>query len=356
MTRLLHVHARVRHAAGHRKPVAHGPAFRLTTLMAGLAIAGTTLAVTSPHASAAERDTPRHAASGTARDAVLTAGHAADHTTPKHASSNHAAAAGKPVMHLGSAPPPRPAPGRPNPFAGQEPPSFFPVPEQTVPQAGPPGKDWPQDSMPFGAPPQVTPEDAPPQGVPSPDVAPPGGAPQGTDPQHSAPPEAAPGVPPTDTAPHDLAPAGAAPEGVILPEGMPRGLPDARRLEHGLVKDVLRGNGIRWRSSGGCSDRNVTNCTSFEKMRWGTVKGLVRFAKSSGCDVTVTGGTERGHASGPRSHWNGYKADIALSRCVDRAIKRHPSAGVRGDGAKLYRSPDGVLFALEKDHWDITFR
>ncbi|TDC49965.1 hypothetical protein E1281_22695 [Actinomadura sp. KC345] len=126
-------------------------------------------------------------------------------------------------------------------------------------------------------------------------------------------------------------------------------------MEQRLVKDVLRGNGIRWQSTGGCSNRKVTNCTSFEKMRWGTVKGLIRFAKSSGCDITVTGGTERGHASGPHSHWNGYKADIALSRCVDRAIKRHPSAGVRGDGAKLYRSPDGVLFAREKDHWDVTF-
>ncbi|XRQ07158.1 hypothetical protein ACN3XK_63330 [Actinomadura welshii] len=136
---------------------------------------------------------------------------------------------------------------------------------------------------------------------------------------------------------------------------LPEGIPEARRLEQRFAKDVLRGNGIRWRSSGGCSDRNVRTCTSFEKIRWGTIKGLVRFAKSSGCEVVVTGGTERGHAGGPRSHWNGYKADISPSRCVDRAVERYPSAGVRGDGAKLYRSPDGALFAREKDHWDITF-
>ncbi|TDC86845.1 hypothetical protein E1285_22100 [Actinomadura sp. 7K507] len=133
-------------------------------------------------------------------------------------------------------------------------------------------------------------------------------------------------------------------------------MPESRRLEQGIAKKVLRGNGIRWTSTGGCSKRSGTTCTSFEKIRWGTVKGVIRFAKSSGCDVTVTGGTERGHASGAYSHWNGYKADIAPTRCVDRAIKRFPSAGVRGDGAKLYRSPGGVLFAREKDHWDVTFR
>ncbi|TDB88187.1 hypothetical protein E1264_12270 [Actinomadura sp. KC216] len=128
------------------------------------------------------------------------------------------------------------------------------------------------------------------------------------------------------------------------------------RLQHHLAEGVLRANGIEWRSTGGCSDRTVTSCTSFENVRWGTIKGLIRFAESSGCEITVTGGTERGHASGPYSHWKGYKLDIAPSACVDRAIKRYPSAGVRGDGARLYRAPDGTLFAREKDHWDITFR
>ncbi|RKS79225.1 hypothetical protein BZB76_0675 [Actinomadura pelletieri DSM 43383] len=131
--------------------------------------------------------------------------------------------------------------------------------------------------------------------------------------------------------------------------------PASARLEHRLVEEVLRANGIGWRSSGGCSDRKIAKCTSFETIRWGTVQGLIRFAASSGCEITVTGGTERGHASGPRSHWNGYKLDIARSACVDRAVTRHPSAGVRRDGARLYRSPDGTLFAREKNHWDIAF-
>ncbi|TDC20249.1 hypothetical protein E1284_01135 [Actinomadura bangladeshensis] len=128
------------------------------------------------------------------------------------------------------------------------------------------------------------------------------------------------------------------------------------RLEQRFAETALRAGGIRWRSTGGCSDRTVRTCTSFEGVRWGTIKGVIDFAESSGCEITITGGTERGHAPGTYSHANGYKLDIAPGRCVDAAIKRYPSAGTRGDGARLYRSPDGTVFAREKDHWDITFR
>ncbi|WP_203597255.1 hypothetical protein [Actinomadura bangladeshensis] len=133
-------------------------------------------------------------------------------------------------------------------------------------------------------------------------------------------------------------------------------LPVSLRLEQRFAETALRGSGIRWRSTGGCSDRTVRTCTSFKGVRWGTIKGVIDFAESSGCKITITGGTERGHAPGTYSHANGYKLDIAPGRCVDAAIKRYPSAGTRGDGARLYRSPDGTVFAREKDHWDITFR
>ncbi|MGI5324507.1 hypothetical protein [Actinomadura nitritigenes] len=132
-------------------------------------------------------------------------------------------------------------------------------------------------------------------------------------------------------------------------------LPKSVRLHQEDAAAFLRASGIRWRSTGGCSDRGRTSCTSFDGLRWGTLKGLLDFRALSGCPITVTGGTERGHAGGPRSHGTGYKLDIAPSRCVDAAITRYPYQGVRGDGARLYRSPDGTLFARERDHWDITF-
>ncbi|MER6808249.1 hypothetical protein ABT299_03120 [Spirillospora sp. NPDC000708] len=132
-------------------------------------------------------------------------------------------------------------------------------------------------------------------------------------------------------------------------------LPKSVRLHQEDAAAFLRASGIRWRSTGGCSDRGRTSCTSFDGLRWGTLKGLLDFRAESGCPITVTGGTERGHAGGPRSHATGHKLDIAPSPCVDAAIRRYPYQGVRGDGARLYRSPDGTLFARERDHWDITF-
>ncbi|WP_157430320.1 hypothetical protein [Actinomadura macra] len=133
-------------------------------------------------------------------------------------------------------------------------------------------------------------------------------------------------------------------------------MPASVRLEQQFAGYVLRGNGIGWRSTGQCSERTIPTCTSFEGLRWGSLKGLLDFAEESGCEITVTGGTERGHAGGQYSHGNGYKLDIATGRCVDRAITRYPSAGVRSDGAKLYRSPAGAVYARESDHWDILYR
>ncbi|MGK5557082.1 hypothetical protein ACSNOI_36280 [Actinomadura kijaniata] len=126
-------------------------------------------------------------------------------------------------------------------------------------------------------------------------------------------------------------------------------------LRHHLAVRALRAHDVRWRSSGGCSDRDRVDCTSFEGIRWGTIATVTRLRQASGCPLTVSGGTERGHAPGPLSHRRGYKIDILPDRCTDRYITRvFRHVGERGDGAALYRSPDGVVFARESGHWDIT--
>ncbi|MFB9192341.1 hypothetical protein ACFFWA_05120 [Actinomadura verrucosospora] len=142
----------------------------------------------------------------------------------------------------------------------------------------------------------------------------------------------------------------------VPPRDDPPDLPSSQRLDQQFAEYALRASGIGWRSTGGCSDRTVRTCTSFEGIRWGTIRSLIEFAESSGCEIVVTGGTEHGHAGGAYSHANGYKIDIATGACVDEAVRRYPFTGVRGDGARLHRSPEGVVFAREKDHWDITIR
>jgi hypothetical protein len=67
--------------------------------------------------------------------------------------------------------------------------------------------------------------------------------------------------------------------------------------------------------------------------------------------VTVTGGTETGHASGTCSHWNGYKVDIAITSCVSGHIKRNFSYL----GGNKWRSSAGNVYVDEGDHWDSTY-
>ncbi|MFG1853572.1 hypothetical protein [Actinomadura geliboluensis] len=310
MTCLRHAHALVRHAFGERIPRPHGPAFRLTALVMALGAAATALTpVPSAAAASASDDPPR-------------ARRAAPAEAPPHAILLSAPASRVP----GGAP--ANARRAPEPVDQQAAPTEPPPP--TAPQP-------PTEPEPLIAPPPLTAPQLP------------------SSPSSTATAEEEPATPASaqDASQADApkAPKQDAPQESALPD-----LPDSLRLEQRFAEYTLRGNGIRWRSTGGCSDRTVRTCTSFEGVRWGTVKGLIRFARSSGCKITVTGGTEHGHASGTYSHANGYKLDISPTRCVDAAIKRHPYAGRRGDGARLYRSPDGTLFAREKDHWDITFR
>ncbi|MGW1161516.1 hypothetical protein ACWD5Q_33640 [Streptomyces sp. NPDC002513] len=119
----------------------------------------------------------------------------------------------------------------------------------------------------------------------------------------------------------------------------------------------LRQAGVRWTSSGGCSDRNNSRCTSFEQINRATVSGVIAFKRASGCAVTLTGGTERGHASGTYSHRNGYKVDIKVTSCVDTYVTtKLRYVGQRpGDRARQYKSPAGNVYAREGSHWDVTY-
>lgn len=128
------------------------------------------------------------------------------------------------------------------------------------------------------------------------------------------------------------------------------------RISHSNAAGQLSAVGITWSSSGGCSDRNRPNCTSFEQIYSGTINGIKTLKSASGCAIHITGGTETGHASGTYSHWNGYKVDIRHNTCVDGYIKRSFTyVGVRGDGAPQWKSAAGNLYADEGNHWDITY-
>ncbi|PSK63610.1 hypothetical protein B0E53_04452 [Micromonospora sp. MH33] len=127
-------------------------------------------------------------------------------------------------------------------------------------------------------------------------------------------------------------------------------------ISHSSATSQLRAAGISWTSSGNCSDRYVSTCTSFEGIRQATIDGIITFKRASGCAITITAGTEVGHASGTYSHWNGYKVDIAPSTCIQNYISAaYTYVGYISGFGYQYRAPSGNLYTLEGNHWDILY-
>jgi len=128
------------------------------------------------------------------------------------------------------------------------------------------------------------------------------------------------------------------------------------KLTDAQAASQLSAVGITRVSSGGCTSRSGSTCTSYDQINQETVSGIKTFKSISGCAITITGGTETGHASGTYSHWNGYKVDVSPTACVSNYITSHYAySGTRGDGAALYTAPSGNVYARESNHWDITY-
>ncbi|MFH9723980.1 peptidoglycan-binding protein [Streptomyces sp. NPDC017254] len=128
-------------------------------------------------------------------------------------------------------------------------------------------------------------------------------------------------------------------------------------LTHADAASLFTAAGVGWTSSGNCSNRNSTSCTSFDGLRRTSADGAVALRRASSCALTITGGTEAGHASGTYSHWNGYKLDFARTSCLTGYVTgTFPYTGTRSsDHAKLYTAPSGNIYADEGNHWDVTF-
>ena len=130
----------------------------------------------------------------------------------------------------------------------------------------------------------------------------------------------------------------------------------ASKLTQAQAESMFRSAGITWSSSGNCTNRNNSTCTSFEQLNLATAQGAVTLKHASGCALNITGGTETGHASGTYSHWNGYKLDFSKYTCVGNYIKAYFSySGLRGDGYPMWTSGSGNVYTDEGSHWDVLY-
>src|SRR4051812_26028700 len=114
------------------------------------------------------------------------------------------------------------------------------------------------------------------------------------------------------------------------------------KLTQAQAASQLSAAGVTWSSSGGCTNRYNSTCTSFEQINQSTVSGVITLKRSSGCAINITGGTETGHASGTYSHWNGYKVDVSHNTCNNNYIHTYfTRIGNRGDGYPQWQAASG---------------
>lgn len=123
------------------------------------------------------------------------------------------------------------------------------------------------------------------------------------------------------------------------------------KLSHSEAASRLSAAGIGISSSGGCSDRNNPTCTSLDQVNDTTIAGAITLKNSSGCSLTVTGGTETGHADGTYSHWNGYKLDFSMTSCLTNYV----TGTFTSIGGNKWQSGSGNIYFNESNHWDVTF-
>lgn len=136
------------------------------------------------------------------------------------------------------------------------------------------------------------------------------------------------------------------------------------RITHSDAAARLRAAGITWSSSGGCSDRYTSTCTSFDGIYSGTIDGIITLRNASGCAINVTGGTEVGHATTGTSpapsyatHGNGYKIDTSLTTCIQNYVNANfTRIANRSNGDPQWQSAAGNIYAREYNHWDIYYR
>ncbi|MEK7531039.1 MAG: pilin [Patescibacteria group bacterium] len=94
--------------------------------------------------------------------------------------------------------------------------------------------------------------------------------------------------------------------------------PPAGRMTDEDAREKLLAAGVTIESSGNCSDRGNSTCTSLDGIPAATVDKIIAMKKACNCEVVVTGGTEVGHIS----HRPGQpRVDISYSKETADYIK-----------------------------------
>ena len=152
-----------------------------------------------------------------------------------------------------------------------------------------------------------------------------------------------------------------APKEAVLPApGVPgEAIAPKTTLSAQEAQEYLKESRIKLKSSSG-EIGQATNQTGLEGIRKETLDVAKIFSEKNNMDVTITGGTEEGHAVGEISHGTGHKLDFGFKSNpgMSEIVEKWESAGIRKtDKAPGYIDPEtGAIFWKEKNHWDVEVK
>jgi Type IV secretion system pilin len=112
------------------------------------------------------------------------------------------------------------------------------------------------------------------------------------------------------------------------------------------------GDGFEISSSGDCSDKTNSKCTSLDGVKDLTIQRIKELQQAVGEELMITGGTEDGHADGTYSHWNGYKIDLR----PEEKLNSYITSNYESVGGSKWKDGNGNVYYRHgpPDHWDIT--
>jgi len=133
--------------------------------------------------------------------------------------------------------------------------------------------------------------------------------------------------------------------------------PPTGSVDEIALRKQLSAAGISINHANACAAGETSGCTTIEGLKSETISGIIKLRESCPtCQLTITGGSEDGHAAATYSHANGYKIDLSLnSRLTTFIESNYSSTGVRSDGSPTYTDSSNNIYAKEGDHWDVCY-
>lgn len=106
------------------------------------------------------------------------------------------------------------------------------------------------------------------------------------------------------------------------------------KMTHSSALSAIKSVGISISSSGGCSNRNQATCTSLEQANCIAINCIKVLKTSSGCPITITGGTVRSTWSIDEificllffffvGNWSCWRYLFTLQRLQNRYLTQH---------------------------------